>query len=100
MLKSNRKQKEEQFGEEHLTKSKEYEKNQLNEVIFTIKSVTKNKRKQWLITFNNDQVWKQIEHEYIKLSAGDDVELTKGMFGAIYLRKIGNNKKIKVRRNK
>lgn len=86
----------EQFGQEHIKSSNEHELS----VDFTIKLLSKNAKKRWVITFENDQVWQQKDSEYLSLSIGDEVQLSKGALGAIYLQKAGSNRKIKVRRQK
>jgi len=89
------KSKEDSFGQEDKQK-----KDELDKVNFVIKSVKKDVRNKWLITFENGQVWQQTESGYLKLSAGDKVELSKGMLSAIYLKKPDSNKRIKVKRKK
>lgn len=94
--------KKEQFGIEHVKnqqKTKEQESEE-QDVTFIVKSLDKSIRKRWIIAFENGQVWKQNDTEYINLSVGDTVHLSKGLFGAIYLKKDGSNRRIKVRRQK
>lgn len=92
----------EQFGIEHVQnqqKSKE-KATEEKDVTYIVDSLEKSIRKRWLITFENGQVWKQSDTEYLDLSVGDTVHLSKGLFGAIYLKKDGSNRRIKVRRQK
>lgn len=92
--------KEDSFGEEHIEKSKEMLAQEIEQVVFTVQSTSKDARKKWRINFTNGQVWHQTDGQYIKLSEGDEVELSKGVLGVIYLKKVGQNKKIRVKRKK
>jgi hypothetical protein len=85
-----------EFGEEHLVKPEE----SINEVFFTVKSVKKIVHNKLSITFENGQVWKQSDDNYIKILPGDRVKLTKGMLGVIYLKTENQNRRIKVKRRK
>lgn len=91
---------EEAFGQEHLNKEERKQDNSVDEVTFTIKSLSKTARKNWLITFENGQVWKQADNAYLKLSPGISVELSKGALGVVYLKKQSQNKRIRVKRQK
>lgn len=84
-----------QFGQEHIEEQKSAQA-----VDFVINSLEKSASKRWIITFENGQIWQQQDTEYLSLSAGDSVKLSKGVFGAIFLQKNGSNRKIKVRRQK
>ncbi len=92
--------KEDSFGEEHIEKSAEVLAQEIDQVVFTVESTSKDARKKWRINFTNGQVWHQTDGQYIKLSEGDEVELSKGVLGVIYLKKVGQNKKIRVKRKK
>jgi len=92
--------KAEDFGQEHLAKTAAEKNNEIKEVVFVVKTAKQTGRDVWLITFENGQVWKQSDSKYIKLSAGDNVVLSKGMLGAIYLKKEQQNRKIRVKRQK
>jgi len=92
--------KDEDFGQEHLAKTTAEKNNEIKEVVFVVKTAKQTARDLWLITFENGQVWKQSDSKYIKLSAGDNVVLSKGMLGAIYLKKDQKNRKIRVKRQK
>jgi len=92
--------KEEKFGSEHLASNSKNKNDDLKQVIFTVKSAKKVVHNKWKITFDNDQVWKQAGSGYIKLTAGDRVELSKGALSAIHLKKLGSKRSIRVRRTK
>lgn len=85
-----------EFGEEHLIKSED----SIDEVFFTVKSVKKIGRNKLSITFENGQVWRQSDDNYIKISSGDRAKLSKGMLGVIYLKTENQNRRIKVKRKK
>jgi hypothetical protein len=87
---------EAEFGEEHLVKPEE----SINEVFFTVKSVKKIVHNKLSITFENGQVWKQSDDNYIKILPGDRVKLSKGMLGVVYLKTENQNRRIKVKRRK
>ena len=89
---------EDSFGREHI-KKKGADK-ALEQVVFTVKSLTVDGFKKKKIKFSNGQIWKQSDSVNLKLSAGDRVELSKGMLGVVYLKKLDRNKKIKVKRLK
>jgi len=91
---------EDRFGSEHLTDKNKPKNKGLAQVSFTIKAAVKTLRKKWKVTFENGQVWEQTDSEYIKLSAGNKVELSKGMLGVFYLKKTDQNKKIRIKRQK
>ena len=91
--------KEDAFGKEHIKKSKE-EISAISSVMLTVKSVSETLRKKKIITFENGQIWEQSDDSYIKLLTGDEVTLSKGMLGVVYLKKTTQNRKIKVKRKK
>ena len=88
------------FGKEHLAKTPEELEEKDEPVVFTVKSFTRNAYKKLRITFENGQVWKQMDTGRLKLAPGDKVELKKGIFGVVYLGKVDQNKTIKVKRTK
>ena len=87
---------ENEFGEEHLNKPEE----SIDEVFFTVKSVRQTGRNKLSITFENGQVWHQSDDNYIKITPGNRVKLTKGMLGVIYLKTENQKRRIKVKRKK
>ena len=86
------------FGQEHLAKSEQQLEEDAKPLIFNIKSIGKNAHKQLFITFENGQKWKQTDTRRLKLNAGDQVELQRGAFRAVYLNKVDANQRIKVKR--
>lgn len=91
---------EKDFGADHLRKTDADRAAELNEVIFTISKLSTNKYDRKLITFTNGQNWKQTDDTSIRLAVNDKVQLTKGVFGVVFLKKMNNNRKIKIRRLK
>lgn len=90
----------EKFGSENITSKPSAQSEQLTEVIFTIKSVEKSIRGKWNIVFDNDQKWKQTGSDKIKLTVGDQVEVSKGALGSYRLKKVGSKRTIRVKRSK
>ncbi|GLX80660.1 hypothetical protein [Thalassotalea eurytherma] len=91
-------QKEAEFGDHHLKKDKK--PNELDRVQFTIAKISYSGKKKLKLTFENGQRWNQSDTETLRLKVGDKVELFKGAWSAIYLKKVGFNRKIRVKRVK
>lgn len=89
------------FGAEHLKKSVA-DKQKNNQITAIVAKVKKNQYDQLLLTFENGQAWKQTDNSWFKLALGQGVILTKGVMGAVYLKKAdgSSNKKIRVKRIK
>lgn len=88
---------EESFGAER----KYVEEEQVNELKFVIKSITKGPRGKIKATFENGQVWQQKDSDkYANFSTGDKVIIKRGVFDAFYMRKIDSNRTIRVKRIK
>ena len=88
------------FGSESIEAKAEQQINELNQVVFTIKSLKKTVYGRWNIIFNNDQVWKQVSSDAIRLVVGNKVEVSKAALGSYKLKKIGSNRSIRVKRSK
>jgi len=85
------------FGAERAYAKKE----QVEEVRFTVKSVTKNARGKLKITFENGQVWQQKDSDsYTKFSQGDLAVIKRGVFDSFYMKKENSNRTIRVKRIK
>ncbi|WP_441002943.1 hypothetical protein [Pseudocolwellia agarivorans] len=84
------------FGSSHLKKDKVNDEEQ--SVIFVVKSVKKNTDKKLYFTFENGQIWKQMDNVRFKIKAGEKAKLKEGALGAVYLKKLGNNRSIRVKR--
>jgi hypothetical protein len=90
----------EEFGSENIESKAEQQAKELNQVIFTIKSLKKTARGQWNIIFNNGQLWKQASSDTIRLVVGNKVEVSKAALGSYKLKKVGSNRSIRVKRLK
>ena len=86
------------FGNDHVEKTKEELAKEINTITLTISKLTKTVRGQWKIIFENGQKWQQKDTAALTLSIGSRVILTKGAFGSVYLKKENTKKRIKVKR--
>ena len=89
-----------QFGSENVELKPGQKVDQLTQVVFTVKSLKKTVYKQWNIVFDNDQIWKQVSSDHMRLNVGDKVEVSKGVLGSYKLKKTGSNRSIRVKRSK
>lgn len=76
------------------------EKQSLDQITAVVVSIKKNPYGRLTLVLNNDQVWRQISSGYSGIRSGDKVILKKGVFGAVYMRKDGENRSISVKREK
>lgn len=83
------------FGNEYKPKPNE---NRVDEVTFVIKSVKQSARKTWKFVFENGQRWDQKDDSYVKFNVGEKVQIKRGVFNSFYLKKIGSNRTIRVKR--
>lgn len=51
-----------------------------------------------IITLSNGQVWKQTDAGSYKLSSGETITISRGFMGSFYLKKDGQNKRLRVKR--
>lgn len=84
------------FGLEH----KQDKKNKESEIKATITSVEKALYGELIITLNNNQKWRQIGSDSIRLKESDSVTITRGVFNSFLLSKDGQNRSIRVKRTK
>jgi len=88
---------EQTFGAERVYAKKE----QVEEVRFTVKSVTKNARGKLKITFENGQTWQQKDSgAFTKFSPGEIAVIKRGVFDSFYMKKEDSNRTIRVKRIK
>ncbi len=91
---------EDSFGQEHIRK-KQHNAEELEQIVLVVASLKKDTYKKWIITFENGQVWKQKDSVGLSLASGNQVELSKGALGVVYLKRVGNSsRRIKVKRVK
>ena len=88
------------FSKVHIKKSKEELASEINTITLTVSKVTKTAYDELNITFDNGQKWKQKDNQSLRLAAGDNVTLTKGALGSVYLNKEDSSKRIRVKRLK
>lgn len=86
------------FGKEHIAQAVVEEEN--SNMFSEIDKVKALHYGKLALTLTNGQVWHQTDSNKLLLEAGDKVELIEGMLSAIYLRKDGFNKRIRVKRIK
>tara|TARA_B110000467_G_scaffold156788_1_gene170694 strand:+ start:138 stop:722 length:585 start_codon:yes stop_codon:yes gene_type:complete len=91
---------ENNFAKNHIKKTSEEEAQSINSIELRISKLKKLIRGEWKISFENGQKWQQKDSDRIKLKVGDKVILEKGASTAIYLKKIGTKKRIRVKRVK
>jgi len=88
------------FAKAHLEKTAEEKAEEVTEITAIVTKVTKLMRGQLKIALDNGQVWQQKDSGKISLKAGQEILLETGALNAIYLKKIDENKRIRVRRIK
>lgn len=69
-----------------------------NQLSAEITAVHRNGYKKLLLTLNNGQRWRQLDNDYLRLSAGDAVLIERAMAGSYLLRKQSGGRSIRVRR--
>jgi hypothetical protein len=84
------------FGSSHL--KKDTVNDEEKSMILTVAGVKKNTDKKLYFTFENGQIWKQMDNVRFKIKAGEKAKLKEGALGAVYLKKLGNNRSIRVKR--
>ncbi|WDD99024.1 hypothetical protein [Thalassomonas actiniarum] len=92
------KNKADDFGKAHIAATAAEEDN--SSMFSEIDKVKELHYGKLALTLTNGQVWHQTDSNKLLLEAGDKVELIEGMLSAIYLRKDGFNKRIRVKRIK
>lgn len=89
-----------EFAKSHLGKSEQEKAEEITEISAQITELSKTAHGYWKITLDNGQQWQQKDSYSFSLKVKQDVVLSKGALGAIYLKKAGSNKRIRVRRLK
>jgi len=72
----------------------------LEQIHLTVKTASKNHFGKWRITFENGQIWQQIENEYARFKTGDEIIIKRGTFNSFYLFRQNSNRKLSVKRIK
>ncbi len=68
------------------------------EVTSPVVAVSYSLRDKVTVILENDQVWRQTDSARLRVKAGDTVVVSKGMFGAHFLKKVDENRRIRVKR--
>ncbi len=84
----------EDFGLEH----KENHTEKDSEIKAAVTSVDKAPYGELIITLDNNQKWRQIGSDSMRLKESDTVTITRGVFNSFLLRKDGQNRSIRVKR--
>lgn len=71
----------------------------LDKLVAKVSEINKDPRQRLIITLDNGQVWRQTEQQGIKLAVGDALYIERGVLGAFYLGKNGQNRRMKVKRS-
>ncbi|ASM51522.1 hypothetical protein PESP_a3761 [Pseudoalteromonas espejiana DSM 9414] len=82
------------FGLEH----KEITKDKDENITALVSSVKKAPYGELIISLDNDQQWRQIGSDSLKLKESDTVVISRGVFNSFLLRKEGQNRSIRVKR--
>lgn len=85
-----------EFGLEHKLNNKELADN----IVANVLSIKKDPYKKFIITLDNNHVWKQSDSTRLKISVGDTVIVKRGAFGSFFMGKEGKNKRLRVKREK
>ena len=94
-------QKESRFGGDKIEKKKRQESGyNLEKVVYTVAKIKKSITKKLTIYFENGQVGKQNDTIKFRLKKEDKVEISAGMLGSFFLKKINSNRAIRVKRIK
>ena len=83
-----------EFGLEH----KEIAENGEESITSMISSVKKAPYGELIITLENNQQWRQIGSDSLKLDEGDTVIISRGVFNSFLLKKADQNRSIRVKR--
>lgn len=84
------------FGLEH----KETYKEQDSTIKATVTSIEKAAYGELIITLDNDQQWRQIGSDSMRLKENDSVVISRGVFNSFLLKVDGKNRSIRVKRTK
>lgn len=90
----------ETFASEQIKTTTQTASKNIESISLNINTLTKNAYGQWLITLENDQQWQQKDSVRLNLTAQQKIVISKGAFGATYLRKQDGRKRIQVKRIK
>ncbi|WP_417763406.1 hypothetical protein [Shewanella sp.] len=72
--------------------------NEPDEIKLTVASINKSPRGALIITFENGQIWRQLQAQRYRLRPGDKVTIEKAALGSFLLRAEGRNQSTRVQR--
>ncbi len=84
--------------EDDFGRAQERPSDAIDELKSTIKSISQNNYRKLVITLANGHVWRQSDSYAIQLKAGDEVVIEKASLGSFLLGRVGNDRKIRVKR--
>ncbi|MGE6648732.1 hypothetical protein ACQKE0_05580 [Shewanella colwelliana] len=87
-----------QSAEDNFGKVYKEEKEEIDKLYLTVKSVSKDPRGTLKISFENGQVWKQNDSRRFKIKAGETVYIETGALGSFLLGRDDSNSTIRVKR--
>lgn len=88
------------FAKEQVKLDKDEQAQELTSISATVATLSKTVHGQWKMTFENGQKWLQKDSTKLSLKVGQQVVISKGALGVIFLQKANSNKRIKVKRLK
>jgi hypothetical protein len=90
-----------EFGASHI-KNNDNDAEEIEFIVLTASKVEKDAFDKLVLSFENGQIWQQKDSRYFRMKKGEEVKLSKGALGAIYLKKNdeSSNRSIRVRRLK
>ena len=68
------------------------------EIDAIVAEVTKSAHKKYTITLDNQQIWRQLDSQTMRLTAGDEITIRAASFDSFLLRKRSGGKSIRVKR--
>lgn len=83
------------FGKEH----RQVAENPVDQMYATVTTLSFTRRNELIIELDNGQIWRQNESGQFPLQTGERIYIKRGMLGAFYLGKDGNNRTLRVVRN-
>ena len=84
---------ESQFGHE-----RKQAVNTIEQITSIVRKVSYSLRKELIVEFENDQVWRQTNSSFYPINVGEEHHIKRGAVGSFYLANDKNNRTLKVRR--
>ncbi len=77
----------------------EERREEFNSIRALVAKVDENALKRMVITLDNGQVWRQMESGSVRLKAGDEVIVERGLLGSFHLKRADSKRRIRVKRS-